>query len=206
MAQHPYGQPAGPGPYWQPQPPPPPPEPRSNVGLVVVIVALAVVLLVAAVGGVVWFVRSRSATATTTQPPSAQATCTGGDTITDPQYTFKVPLGWCVDRNGSQVGMRTTSIDVISFTMVPLNASNDQPKLCDMTAEKLGPHTKRPNVAWGGRSANSYTVTSGNNAGSVLCLLDDQHQYLLVGTVGGWGAMAEVESGISDVLASWTWA
>jgi hypothetical protein len=40
----------------------------------------------------------------------------------------------------------------------------------------------------------------------VLCLLDGQHQYLLVGTVGGWGAMAEVESGISDVLASWTWA
>jgi len=203
MAQHPYGQPAGPGPYWQPQPPPP--APRSNVGLVVVIVALAVVLLVGVVGGAVWFVRARSATVATTQPATPEATCTGGDTITDPSFTFKVPVGWCVDHNGLQYGLRTTSIDVITISRVPVQGKFDQTVACDTSVDKLGPNTKEPSSAWGDRTANTYTVTSGIFTGPVRCLVDSQYQYLMSGTVGGWGTMTEVEAGIAEVLASWTW-
>lgn len=203
MAQHPYGQSAGPGPSWQPQPPPPPPAPRSNVGLVVVIVALAAVLLIAGAGGAVWFL-SRSTTVTTTQPAS-EATCAGGDTVTDPQFTFKVPAGWCVDRNGPTVGLRTTTINVITVTKVPLQQAFDQTALCDEMTRKMGPHTKLPSIAWANRNANSYTVTSGIFAGPVVCRVDSAYQYGISGTVGGWGTMDEVRAGVVQVLAAWTW-
>lgn len=202
MAQHPYGQPADPGPYWQP---PPPPAPRSNVGLIVVIVVLAVVLLIAGAGAAVWFLRSGSATVTTTQPATPAATCGGGDTVTDPQYTFKAPLGWCVDHSGPTVGLRTTTINVITVTKAPMTGTFEQTALCDMTTEKLGPYTKLPSTPWGGRKAETYTVTSGIGAGPVRCLIDSRYQYMVSGGVGGWGTMDEVQAGVAEVIASWTW-
>ena len=204
MAQHPYGQPADPGPYWQPPPPPPPPPaPRSNVGLIVVIVVLAVVLLIAGAGGAVWFVRSGSATVTTTQPATPEATCGGGDTVTDPQYTFKAPLGWCVSLDG--LGVQTTTINVITVTKVPMTGTFEQTALCDVTTEKIGPYTKLPSTPWGGRKAETYTVTSGIGAGPVWCRIDSHYQYLVTGSVGGWGTMDEVQAGVAEVIASWTW-
>jgi hypothetical protein len=201
MAQHPYGQPAGPGPYWQPQPPAP--APRSNVALIVVIVVLAVVLLLAGAGAALWFLRSNSATVTTTQPPASAATCAGGDTVTDPQYAYKAPPGWCVDENG--LGVRTKTINVITVTKVPMTGKFEQTALCDQTTGKLGPYTKLPSTPWGGRKAETYTVTSGIAEGPMWCLVDSRYQYTLSGTVGGWGTMDEVEAGVAQVIASWTW-
>jgi hypothetical protein len=205
MAQHPYGQPAGPGPYWQPQPPPPPPGPRSNVALIVVVVVLAVVLLLAGAGAALWLLRSDSATGTTSRPPASAATCAGGDRVTDPQYAFKAPLGWCVDHNGPTVGLRTTTINVITITKVPMTGAFEQVALCDKTTEKLGPYTKLPSLQWAGRKAETYTVTGGIGAGPVRCLVDSRYQYMVTGGVGGWGTMDEVEAGVAEVIASWTW-
>lgn len=204
MAQHPYGQPAGPGPYWPPQQPPPPP--RSHVGAIVVVVVLAVVVLVVAVGGAVWWVRSRSAPVVATGVPTSEATCVGGEAVTDPQFTFKVPVGWCVERNGSQVGLRTTSVNVITVSKVPLKQKFEQTALCDATVEKLGPYTKQPSIRWGTRSADTYTVTSGIFEGPVRCVVDNTYQYVVNGTPhGGWGTMDDVEAGVAQVLATWTW-
>lgn len=204
MSQHPYGQPAGPGPYWPPQPPPPPP--RSNVALIVIIVVLAVLLLVAGAGAALWFLRSSSATKQATQPPASVATCAGGEKVTDPQFAFKAPPGWCVDHSGPSVGLRTTSINVITVTKVPMTESLEQVTLCDKTIERWGPYTKLPSTQWAGKKAETYTVTGNVMAGPVWCLVDTRHQYLMSGSVGGWGTMDEVEAGVAQVIASWTWA
>lgn len=205
MAQHPHGHQAGPGASWPAQPPPPPPAPRSNVGVAVLIGLLAGVLLLAGGGAALWLLTPRGATTITTPSSVPAATCTGGDTITDPQFTFKVPPGWCVDRSSGTWGMRTTTINVITVSKVPLKQEFDQTALCDETANRMGPHTNRPPSPWGNRTANAYTVTSGIFAGPALCLVDKRYQYGISGTVGGWGAMDEVEAGVAQVLASWTW-
>ena len=170
-----------------------------------VVVVLAVVLLLAGAGAALWFLRSGSATGTTTRPPASAASCAGGDTVTDPQYAFKAPLGWCVDHNGPTVGLRTTTINVITIAKVPITGTFEQVALCDKTTEKLGPYTKLPSMQWAGRKAETYTVTSGFGAGPVRCLVDSRYQYMVSGGVGGWGTMGEVEAGVAEVIASWTW-
>lgn len=224
---------AGPG-AWSPAGglPPAPPK-KSKTGLVIGVVALVVVLVggvglwlalrpktTTATGTTPTAAASTSAskaassaatkastaastkatTTATTKPGTGVVTCSGG-TIDSTDYTAKVPTGWECGTQTSSLSLTDAKFDTLIVLQLP--GQTDAAKVCNAMAT-AGTVTALPDTQWGGKTAKTEDIVSGNTKMHVRCVAAAGSVYYLMALPIS-GTYADIVAGVDGLTGGWAW-
>jgi cytoskeletal protein RodZ len=139
--------------------------------------------------------------ATTTSKAGAGTVSCSGGTIDATDYSAKVPTGWECGTPTSSLTLTDVNFDTVIVIQIP--GQTDAATVCSSMAT-AGTVTALPDTQWGGKTAKTEDIASGNTKMHVRCVDAGASVYYLMGLPIS-GTYADVVAGVDGLTSGWTW-